>query len=68
MKRTSTLLAVSVLFHLVVIDLTYLWISTDRLGSIMPIASYNLIWILVALSIASHQIRESRGNNEKISS
>ncbi len=64
MKRTTLLMTISVVLHLVVIDLTFYLVSTNALisGSIIPLGGYNLLWLFIAGTLGIHSYNESREN------
>lgn len=61
MKRSSFILAFSVLVHLLVIDLTFYFITSGTIMGNPLLISYNLIWLCVALMIGSQIYTEGRG-------
>lgn len=62
MKRTHLLITLIVLLHLFVIDLTFYWITAGALNTILGISAYNVIWVLIAITIGTHSFNKTKGN------
>lgn len=54
MKRTSTLIALSTLFHLLVVDVTFFLISARAVEIVLALALYNLIWLWMLFIVVSY--------------
>ena len=54
MKRTSSLIALSTLFHLLVVDVTLFLNSTKEPGILVALALYNLIWLWMLFTVVNH--------------
>lgn len=54
MKRTSTLIALSTLFHLLIIDVTFFLISAKALEVTLVLGAYNLVWLWILFSVLNH--------------
>lgn len=61
MKRTSLLLSFAVLAHLSVIDLTYFLLNKELAVSVLVVAGYNFVWLIIAALIGSRLYKESAG-------
>lgn len=62
MKRSSILIAISALIHLLVIDLTFYLISSGTSNILFPLGIYNLIWLWITGTVISHSYNADRGN------
>lgn len=60
MKPTSILLSAAALFHLAVIDLTFLAVKSQTTIELAAVSVYNVIWLFIALSILSHKFHPSQ--------
>ena len=54
MKRTSSLITLSTLFHLLVVDVTFLLNSSREVGILVALALYNLIWLWMLFNVVNH--------------
>lgn len=62
MKPTSLLITFTVLLHLFVIDLTFLFVTSGNSNSFLVIGSYNIFWLLIAIIVGLHNYTTRRGN------
>lgn len=62
MKRLSSLIALFVLLHLLIIDLTFYIITAGVSDSIFALSAYNLVWLVIAAMVGKHTYEESSGN------
>lgn len=62
MKPTSLLITFTVLLHLFVIDLTFLFVTSGDSNSLFAIGSYNILWLLIAIIVGFHNYTPRRGN------
>lgn len=62
MRRKLLLITFFVILHLLIIDITFWTISSGASVSMMAISLYNVIWLLITITIATQIYRERRGN------
>lgn len=62
MKPTSQFLSLSVLVHLLVIDLTYYMLLSQITVDFVAILSYNIVWMAIALLIGSRVLSKTEDN------
>ena len=62
MKRLPSLIALFVLLHLLIIDLTFYIMTAGVSDSILALSAYNLVWLVIAIMVGKHTYEETRGN------
>lgn len=59
MKPTSFYISLSVLGHLMVIDLIFTYLTTWSPTSLLAIGAYNLVWLVVAVRIGNENLSKT---------
>ncbi|WP_189606169.1 hypothetical protein [Salinimicrobium marinum] len=54
MKRTPSLITVSTLFHLLVVDVTFFLNSSRKIEILVALVLYNLIWLWMLFNVVNH--------------
>ncbi|MCF4102189.1 hypothetical protein L1I30_10960 [Gillisia sp. M10.2A] len=61
MKRSASLISLSALVHLCIIDALFFLLAPYPSLNSLVIISYNAIWLVIAFMIWHHSYDESRG-------